>query len=444
MARKSKSSKSNENSDAPEELEAVESASLDPDEPGESSSDGPVVIEAEAVEVTETEIEIDETPAEPDPIEAEAEVIAEEEDKVDQPVVSDPVPQTSSETSGGASVLALIFGGIVAGAIGYFGANLVPKETFDATELSESISQNASALANITADVEALKSAPAPELPDVEGQLTTLAQSIDALSGDLSQLQSGLSDTRDAFNSTVSDLDARLLALETAVPSAGALASGDELAALRARITEMTEDAQSRLADAQQEAAEISRAAEEARIAAEAEAAALREEAAAREAELQAMAERQAKILDLKSAVENGAGFEELIQGIGDVPEVLQANAETGVPTVQDLKSSFPEVARLALAQSETVPDDASAGERMIAFLNRRTNARSLTPQEGDGPDAVLSRAEALLSDGDLPSAIAELDALPDGGKAALADWLAQANTRLEALDAVRQLSATN
>ena len=239
-------------------------------------------------------------------------------------------------------------------------------------------------------------------------------------------------------------MDARLLALETAVPSADALASGDELAALRERIAEMTAAAENQLATTQTEAASVARAAEEARLAAEAEAEELRAAAEAREAELQVMAARQAALIDLKAAIEAGAPFAEPLGALEEVPDVLAANAETGVPTILALQEGFPAAARAALAQSTLVGEDASAGERFAAFLRSRTNARSQRPRDGADPDAILSRAEATVGEGDLRGALAELEALSGDGQAALAEWLEQANTRLAASEAVDQLSATN
>ncbi|MEL7206138.1 MAG: mitofilin family membrane protein, partial [Pseudomonadota bacterium] len=239
-------------------------------------------------------------------------------------------------------------------------------------------------------------------------------------------------------------LDTRILALETAVPAAGELASGDELAALRERIAEMMASAEAQLNTARDEAAQISKAAEDARLAAEAEVEAAKKAAAAREAELEAAAQRQESLISLKAAVEAGAPFDEIVATLDNVPDVLMASAETGVSTVQSLQQSFPDIARTALAQSSTVSEDASPGERLSAFFQQRVNARSLTPQEGDSPDAILSRAEAILNQGDLSGALTELEALPDGGKAALASWIETAQNRIAALEAVDQLSATN
>jgi len=79
---------------------------------------------------------------------------------------------------------------------------------------------------------------------------------------------------------------------------------------------------------------------------------------------------------------------------------------------------------------------------RCDAFLRTQAGARSLPPKDGDDPDAVLSRAEAAVARGDMVSAITELQALPEAGQAAMAGWLARAETRRDALAAATELAA--
>jgi hypothetical protein len=76
-----------------------------------------------------------------------------------------------------------------------------------------------------------------------------------------------------------------------------------------------------------------------------------------------------------------------------------------------------------------------------MAFFRTQTQARSLTPQEGDTPDAVLSRAEAALAEGNVAAALAELEALPDDGRAAMQVWIDSAEARAAAVSAAGSLS---
>jgi hypothetical protein len=305
--------------------------------------------------------------------------------------------------------------------------------------------------------VEGLESAAPPtvDLSGIEESLASVTGQVDALGADISGLRAQLEATEAALTDSAIELDERVLALETAVPSADTLATGDELAALRSRIESMTAEAEARLDAAQEQAAQLETAAAEARAAAEAKIADAQAEAAARIAEAEAAAEareaeavelaaRQAALVDLKAAVETGAPYAAVLEGAGEVPAAVAENAETGVPTLQSLQRSFPAAARRALTSSEILPENASAGERLTAFLKRRTGARSLAPQDGEGPDAVLSRAEAHLGEGDLAAALGELEALPEEGRAAMAEWLEQARMRQSVVTAIDELTTTN
>jgi hypothetical protein len=112
-----------------------------------------------------------------------------------------------------------------------------------------------------------------------------------------------------------------------------------------------------------------------------------------------------------------------------------------GLPTLAALQSAFPSTARAALAAAPP-PEDAGAGARLIDFLRSQTGARSLAPRAGADTDAILSRAEAAVRQGDLAAALAELAALPPGPAAAAARWRAQAEARLAALAALADLRA--
>jgi len=124
------------------------------------------------------------------------------------------------------------------------------------------------------------------------------------------------------------------------------------------------------------------------------------------------------------------------------VPAVLAANAELGVPTLADLKLGFTAPARAALDASRRELAGGSAGQRIGAFLQTQLGARSTVPRDGDGPDAILSRAEAAIAEGALNAALAELSGLPAAGQAEMADWVAMAQTRIDAQAAIAALTA--
>ena len=133
--------------------------------------------------------------------------------------------------------------------------------------------------------------------------------------------------------------------------------------------------------------------------------------------------------------------------GVTDIPVAL-ANASDGVATMAKLRADFPEAAHGAIRASIL----ASAGDGVFASISAFTKAqvagRSLTPQDGVGPDAVLSRAEAALKQDDLDTALIEIDALPTAamspdGDGAMDVWLTAATELQNALNAFDTLQAS-
>ena len=172
---------------------------------------------------------------------------------------------------------------------------------------------------------------------------------------------------------------------------------------------------------------------------------------AAQEAKAQAAvdaARQQAQRIEaydrLRAAATSGAPYAEALpalEGLTLAPALRDA-AETGLPTPATLADSFPEAARRALEASLRAEGGAGLGDRLLTFLRVQTGARSLEPREGADPDAVLSRAEAAVAAEDVAAALAELAALPEAGRAELADWTAQANAYLAAQAALAALAA--
>ena len=150
-----------------------------------------------------------------------------------------------------------------------------------------------------------------------------------------------------------------------------------------------------------------------------------------------------AALTRIAAALDSGAPYGSALADLGPVtvPAVLADHAATGVPTVQALREAFPDAAREALDDARRADMGASWTDRVTAFLQTQTGARSLTPREGNDPDAILSRAEAQVGAGDLAAALTELAALPDAAKASLADWQAQARLRLDAAAALADLA---
>ena len=241
---------------------------------------------------------------------------------------------------------------------------------------------------------------------------------IDMLRSSLSAAEARLDDLSGAIDA----LGPRIVALEerpvVTIPD-GAAAMEAQLQAFRADLDAVTKAARDEIEEARARASQI-----------ELEA-----------AEAAAAAARQAAIAEIAAALESGAPFSGPAARAGDLPEALAAVADSGIRTLSGLQDDFPDRARAALQATQTVPGDAGAGDRMVAFLRRQTNARSLAPREGDDPDAILSRAEAALSAGDLAAVLAEIETLPEDARAAMGPWIDDAQTRHAAVSSLAELN---
>jgi len=158
-------------------------------------------------------------------------------------------------------------------------------------------------------------------------------------------------------------------------------------------------------------------------------------------------AEIQADLAQIRSALANGQPYADALGRLTShpgvtVPEVLAAPADAGVLTLAALRDRFPDAAHAAIRASVLARSGGGFLARSRAFLEAQVASRSLTPQEGTSPDAVLSRMEAALGRNDLDAALAEAGSLPSEATAALGDWLAAARARAGAVDALEQLNA--
>ncbi len=154
---------------------------------------------------------------------------------------------------------------------------------------------------------------------------------------------------------------------------------------------------------------------------------------------------RRAALTRIRTALDTGTPF---APALGDLeragmsaPDALQEVAQTGVPTQTALQQSFAPAARAALAEARKAGDEDGSAD-FWSFMSNQLGARSLERREGPGTDAVLSRAEDDLRQGDLNAALTEVEALPDPAATELADWAARARTRMQAIAAYDALAA--
>lgn len=348
----------------------------------------------------------------------------------------DPAPATSHATAHAAppppaksGFFPLVLGGVIAAGIGFGAAQFLGPMGARTADLQAQLADLDGRLTLLSGEMTTRIA----EMPAAatDAALTELAPQLDALSARLDEQDTRLSalSNRDDLEAQITDA---LAGIEPRVTDQVAATLADPLADLQS----LRDDIAARQ-DGLRSDIESLRALAETRVAdAEAEAAAAANRAARTAARL--------ALTDLASAFDSGAAFDTVLPQIAtadvDIPPALSEAAQTGVPTLAALQDSFTGAARRALSESLQSVEAGSVTDRVALFLRSQTNARSLSAREGDDPDAVLSRAEAALRAGQVDEAITELDALPDAGRAAMADWIAEARLRADAADGLNAL----
>lgn len=358
--------------------------------------------------------------SEPEPIEIPAEAIAEDP----------PAPRRWSV--GGA--LALVLGGIIAAVVGFLFAWVIapdgwPIDTQKAAiaALDDRIAKQEAEQSRLLQDQTALTM----RLSKAEGALATAT----ALRDEVSELANGLSD----LNDRVAVLDARPV-IET-TPDVGAEVA-DALKGYRGEVETLKAD----VAEQAARAAALSDKFDT--LTADLADRMKGAEALANEAkQVERAVLAQGALAALGRAITTGAPFGEQLAELAATadmapPAALSAAAPDGIPTLSALQDSFPMAARAALAASLTVDTDAGLLGRLGDFLKVQTGARSLTPKEGDDPDAVLSRAEQAMREGRVAAAFELVAILPQPGQAAMADWIQTAQLHADTMAAFDALTS--
>lgn len=276
----------------------------------------------------------------------------------------------------------------------------------------------------------------------LESQLADLAPRFDGVDGGFAEIQTSLGDIAsqaDALETTLVATEAQISALSERMvelerrPMEAAV-SPATIATYQAELDKLVASVDAERAEMEKQRQEVA-------------------DLAQRAVEAEQSAQREALVSDLKIATATviadvnagkpfAASLEPLIaSNIVSVPEGLTSVADTGVPTQSDLLNSFPKAARQALATARASEDDGTRPS-LMSYLAAQLDARSVQPREGDDADAVLSRAEAAVANGDLEIAFKEIEGLSDDAKADMADWVAAAKTRFDAVSAIQAISA--
>ncbi|MCT8331245.1 COG4223 family protein [Albidovulum sediminis] len=399
---------------------------------------------------TEGEEPADTVPAgEPEAHEPEASVTAPEAvsaaaDADDEPRVPDEQPSPPRRKGSAGGWVGPILGGIIAAGAGFGAAYYALPSAAPTTELKESIAALKAEIGTQDADLTALEGRVATFVPGADpAELAALSERVSAAEASAQAARQAAADGLAGIGDRLTALEERVTAVER-LPVSGdgvspaALQSFErEIAALKAEIERQRGESTT----LEERLTSLSAAAEERLRAAEEDAARIRAEA---EAEGQRALARAA-LSHLRAAVESGGAIDGALANLaaaGVTAPAELADQAKGIPTAQLLQARFEAAAREALTVSLREAAGESWADRISAFLRSQTGARSLTPRAGDDPDAVLSRAGAALTAGDIPAAIAEIGALPEGGRAVMAEWIGLAERRVAALNALSALVA--
>ena len=115
-----------------------------------------------------------------------------------------------------------------------------------------------------------------------------------------------------------------------------------------------------------------------------------------------------------------------------ELSKEMKQNAVVGVISIDDLRESFPQNARLVLKAIEGSRSTKTLKDKAILYIKSHVITRSLKPISGNSVNAILSRAEMNLNSDNLDQALVELEPLSKYLKTVMESWLSEAQANLE------------
>lgn len=373
----------------------------------------PETPEVEVVDTPEDAVVVDEIQPEP---EAEETSVAREE----PPIIATQLTPETNDSASNSVFLPAILGGLIAAGLG-FGAAYYFTPRFEPA-MVEAMTTNEVAIAALREEVAAI---------DTSEGIAPLAEDLAVLSSNVADQLSAIGERIASFEAQFMLIEERLVALEKQPSADGTLqetallAYQSELDTLRSQVEVQAGAAIAQLETTREEAAAI---AETALLTAR-------------------NAKARAALAQIRSSLDTGAPMTAALAEWAEVtgapaPDALLSVAG-GVPTLAKLQDDFPPAARQALSDSRSEGASGEVVGGFGSFLREQLNVRSVAPREGDDADAILSRAEAALREGQLQTALTEVAALPELAAAPLAGWVNQAQARADALTAANEISSS-
>jgi hypothetical protein len=149
---------------------------------------------------------------------------------------------------------------------------------------------------------------------------------------------------------------------------------------------------------------------------------------------------------NLRAAVSDGRPYAAELDTIGTLAPalgdlgVLPGYAEKGIPTLLDLTRSFVPARDEALAAPAPEGEASLVGSLMASAESMVKIRRIDDTPAGEGTEAALARAKSALDNGDLASAVKEVETLDDKPRHAFSGWLGDARARLAAGETLTRL----
>ena len=252
----------------------------------------------------------------------------------------------------------------------------------------------------------------------VEARLWAAEGRVEGLVAELESLRSMLGNMAEEGGAISADTVASIAAYRTRIDALQAQV--DEITARQGELTHAVSQVEVSASQQVEEAQELVEAASETALTAQNQAALTK------------------ALTDVETALQTGAGFADLLVNVAGIagqpaPEAL-ITVSGGIQTLDELEQSFPLVAHAAIRADVAAGESGGGLSGLSSFLRSQVATRSLTPQEGDSADAVLSRLEAALKLGDLARVSAEAGNLPEAAAVEMAGWLALVQSRASAL----------
>jgi hypothetical protein len=142
------------------------------------------------------------------------------------------------------------------------------------------------------------------------------------------------------------------------------------------------------------------------------------------------------ELANLKRAIDRGKGYaaelaaaSKLSDGSIDLAP-LSRFADTGVPTLADLRQDFRAIA-FKIIEAEEQPAEGSIVDRLLAGAKSVVRVRKISHESGDASvEAVVARMETALNEDRLDDVIEQAKALPGKAQDAARDFLAKVEAR--------------